>query len=194
MGVGREPSWRPSRLSLRPTQIPEEPTFLPTAYCGSLRFVLRRVRQSRWAAELAAITRTNAECRLSINVALGGTATSIGLVAAGASPDASRPTSVAACRRPVEAVSTHCMAVARAATRDGVPSLRRFLREPLEGDGPDSSTPPAARSPVADRTLARLPRAAWSRFSACGLGTGVEPATARFTVWCSTTELTVTHG
>ena len=29
--------------------------------------------------------------------------------------------------------------------------------------------------PVADHTLARLPRAAWSRFSACGVGTGVEP-------------------
>ncbi len=49
----------------------------------------------------------------------------------------------------------------------------------------------AGRSPpVADHTLARLPRAAWSRFSACGVGTGVEPATARFMVWCSTTELT----
>ena len=48
----------------------------------------------------------------------------------------------------------------------------------------------AVRSPpAADHTLARLPRAAWYRFSACGVGTGVEPVTSRLTTWRSTTEL-----
>ena len=105
---------------------------------------------------------------MSIDVALGGTAASVGLVAAGANPDASRPTSLAACRRLVEAVSTHCMALGRAATRDGVPSLRRFLQE----------------SP--DRPTARIPRRRWSRSrrwpithrpaSLGPLGAGFQPA------------------
>ena len=61
----------------------------------------------------------------------------------------------------------------------------------LQAVCPEFSAPPVARPPVADHTLARLPRAAWSKpFRACGVGTGVEPVTARFTVWCSTTELT----
>lgn len=53
----------------------------------------------------------------------------------------------------------------------------------------DSSAPPVANPPVADHTLARLPRAAWYRFSACGVGTGVEPVTSRLTTWRSPTEL-----
>ncbi len=58
---------------------------------------------------------------MSIDVASGGTAPSAGLVAAGASPDASHQASNAAYQRPVEAVSTHYMALGRAATRGRVP-------------------------------------------------------------------------
>ncbi len=56
---------------------------------------------------------------------------------------------------------------------------------------PNSSSLPVAYKPVADHTLVRLPWAAWSRLSrACGVGTGVEPATASSLDWCSTSELT----
>ena len=144
-------------------------------------------QSSRWAAEPVAITRANAECRLSIDVALGGTAASLGLVVAGASPGASRPTSVAACRRLVEAVSTHCMALGRAASGDGVPIVRRFLRESPEGGLPEFLDA-AGRSTTGGRShIGPPPSGRFEQvFNACGLGAGVEPATARFTVWCST--------
>ena len=150
----------------------------------------RRVRQRRQAAGPAAITRASAECRLSIHIALGGTAASVRLVVAEASPDAICRTSTAACRRPVKAVSTHYMALGRAATGQSRAGWAPIPPATAPwAVRPDSSAPPVARTPVADHTLARLPRAAWYRFSACGVGTGVEPVTSRLTTWRSTTEL-----
>lgn len=73
-----------------------------------------------------AITRTDAECRLSSHEAFGGTAPSVRLVITEASPEASCRTSCAACRWPI----THW---------------------------------PASLGPR------------WCKFSACGVGTGVEP-------------------
>src|SRR5205809_901550 len=43
---------------------------------------------------------------------------------------------------------------------------------------------------TADRSCAGLPRAIRERVCVREIGAGVEPATARFSVWCSTTELT----
>src|SRR5262245_32963231 len=47
-------------------------------------------------------------------------------------------------------------------------------------------TKQSVRHPRAHRQRSR----AWSRFAACGVGTGFEPATPRLLVWCSATELT----
>ncbi len=72
-------------------------------------------------------------------------------------------------------------------------------REPA-GDMTRRLTPPVRQAPengsAADRADARLPRASWwalsRREQVCNLrcGTGVEPATSRFKVWCSAIELT----
>ena len=72
-----------------------------------------------------------------------------------------------------------------------VPVGRRFLRTRPHGR--------ATRNPRRRRSLGRRwPITRWPaslgphrrRCLACGVGTGVEPVTARFSVWCSTTELT----
>ena len=87
----------------------------------------------------------------------------------GQSPGASRQASVAACRRPVKAVSTHYMALGRAATGSryaplGVDSVRVL---PHETVCPESSPPP-----VAGR---RWPITRWPA-SLGPLGAGFQPA------------------
>jgi len=60
---------------------------------------------------------SRAECRLSFHLAWGGTAASVRPSVVEASPDVICRTSAAACRKPVKAGSTHCMALGRAANR-----------------------------------------------------------------------------
>ena len=148
-------------------------------------------RQCRWAAEPAAITRTSAECRLSIHKACGGTAVSAKLVAARAKPRGELPG--IHCRLSKAGGSgIHALHGTRSCCHAAVASR---LDADSAGTRPMDGVPgivgAAGRWPlVADHSLARLPRAAWSRLRACGVGTGVEPVTARVMVWCSTTELT----
>jgi hypothetical protein len=95
-------------------------------------------------------------------MAYGGTAVSAGLGATGQSPGASRQAFTAACRRPVKAVSTHYMALGRAATRQPQAGWAPIPPGPAPWDGLPGILVAAGRwPPVADHTLARLPRAAW---------------------------------
>ena len=94
-------------------------------------------------------------------------------------------------RRPVEAVSTHYMALGHVAARQSRAGRAPIPPCPATWSGyPESSAPPVAgrRWPITRWPASLGPHR--SRFSACGVGTGVEPVTARFSVWCSTTELT----
>lgn len=62
-------------------------------------------------------------------------------------------------------------------------SRRRSARRPIHQR---SAASMSSTAPVADQANVRRPRAlALSRLRACVVGAGVEPATARVTVWCS---------
>ena len=129
---------------------------------------------------------------MSIHIACGGTAVSAGLVAAGQSPEASRQASAAACRRPVKAVSTHYMALGRAATRQpharlGVDSsgsrpMGRTARHPRRR----RSLAAGGRSHVGPPPSGRLEQV-FSLRCWYGSRTRRQPDSL---VWCSTTELT----
>jgi hypothetical protein len=91
------------------------------------------------------------------------------------------------CQQRAKAVSTHYMVFVHAAA--GGSFCRPISLRPSRMARPSAADPTYARLPRASLVDAFAPGGANSFKST--FGTGVEPVTARFTVWCSTSELTV---
>ena len=97
--------------------------------------------------------------------------------------------------KPMEAVSTHYRALGHAAVRQPLAPLG----VESSGDRPMSGLPGILDAagrwlPMADHTLARLPRAAWWQVISLRCWYRSRTRHSQIQIWCSTTELTVTHG